>query len=263
MFQDLNGIIFFRCLVLFDVEGLFCPKKQDTAHDLKLFALASLTSSILIYNTLATIDTTKLNDLHFGSQIAKEFIPHHQYPVDLSRYFPTLVWAIRDQFLDLEVEEGGNVMAATADEYMEHCLKQQNGQCCDIKENFTTRKCFALPEPVEKKLMKKLDQIPAEELDQDFIAVANELLDFVAQNAATKNIIGLNGATFADAFQKFLNSIENKELNLESVYDHAETVVNQGAFEKALNSFKESLSVVAEKFPGDRSKLLTNHLWSH
>jgi len=240
-------------LVLFDVEGLFCPKKQDAAHDLKLFALASLTSSVLIYNTVATIDTNKLSDLHFGSQLAKEFIPNHYCPMDLSRYFPTLVWAIRDQFLDLEVEEeDGNILEVTADEYMEHCLRQQNSQCCDIRENFRTRKCFALPEPVEKKQMKKLDQIPAEDLDEDFISVANELLDYVAQNATTKNIIGQNGEAFADAFQKLLSSIEEKELNLESVYDHAETAVNQGAFEKALKGFKETLTDEAQNFPGDK-----------
>ena len=145
-------------MVLFDVEGLFCPEKQDAAHDLKLFALASLTSSVLIYNTLATIDTAKLSDLHFGSQIAKEFIPNHHCPMDLSKYFPTLVWAIRDHYLDLEVEENGHIVSVTADEYMEHCLRQQNSQCCDVKENFKTRKCFVLPKPVEKKLLMKMRQ---------------------------------------------------------------------------------------------------------
>jgi hypothetical protein len=162
--------------VLFDVEGFFCPKKQDSAHDLKLFALASLTSSVLIYNTLATINFTGLNDLHFGSQIAKEFIPQRHNPRNLSKYFPMLVWTIRDQFLDLMVEQDEQTIEVTPDEYMEYCLDQLNSQCSEIKEIFKSRKCFLFPEPVSRKLMKILDQIPTEELDEDFVQVANDLL---------------------------------------------------------------------------------------
>jgi hypothetical protein len=93
--------------VLFDVEGFFCPKKQDSVHDLKLFALASLTSSMLIYNTLATINSCGLSDLHFGSQLSREFIPESENQSELSKYYPILVWTIRDHFLDLTVEKMG------------------------------------------------------------------------------------------------------------------------------------------------------------
>ena len=241
---------FFRCLVLFDVEGLLCPKKKDAAHDLKLFALATLTSSTVIYNTMSAVNTSQLSGLHFGSQIAKEFIPNHQSADNLSSFFPTLVWVIRDQFLDIEIEEDGEIKAATADQYMEHCLTQDSASSA-IKDNFRIRKCFALPDPVERKLMKKLDQIPAEDLNEDFVLVTKELLDFVIQDAKTKSLIHQNGETFAYAFQNFLLSIENKDLNLESVYDHVEIAVNQKAFEQAMQSFKESLAVEAKTFPGN------------
>ena len=239
--------------MLFDVEGFFCPKKQDSAHDLKLFALASLTSSMLIYNTLATINSCGLSDLHFGSQLSREFIPESKNLSELSKYYPILVWTIRDHFLDLTVEKNGQTIAATSDEYMEDCLEQKNGQCSEIKENFKNRKCFAFPEPVAKKLMKKLDEIPAEELDQDFVQVANDLLVFIEKNGNTKNIIGQNGEVFTEAFKNFLNSIQEKHLNLESVYDNAETAINQKAFDKVYQSFKESLNSQVQNFPGELS----------
>jgi len=119
--------------VLFDVEGFFCPKKQDSAHDLKLFALASLTSSMLIYNTLATINSCGLSDLHFGSQLSREFIPESKNLSELSKYYPILVWTIRDHFLDLTVEKNGQTIEATSDEYMEDCLEQKN----DLLKNWT------------------------------------------------------------------------------------------------------------------------------
>ena len=45
-----------RCLVLLDVEGLADADKGDETHDLNLFVLSLLASSLFVYNTKGTID---------------------------------------------------------------------------------------------------------------------------------------------------------------------------------------------------------------
>ena len=88
--------IYFRCLVLIDVEGLFCPEKQNPDHDLKTFALAVLSSSVLIVNNMRSINLQGLETLSLLSKLSTEFIKTSGNPNQFSDHFPTLVWAIRD-----------------------------------------------------------------------------------------------------------------------------------------------------------------------
>ncbi len=88
----------FRCLILFDVEGLFCSEKQDPEHDQKLFCLAVLSCSVLIVNNKTAISDEGLISLHRSIDFAQEFIVDNNEKrfEDLSKHFPALVWAIRD-----------------------------------------------------------------------------------------------------------------------------------------------------------------------
>jgi hypothetical protein len=62
-----------RALILLDTEGLDDPEKGDASHDMNMFALTLLLSSVFIYNTKGTIDAKSLDGLHYASEIRNQF----------------------------------------------------------------------------------------------------------------------------------------------------------------------------------------------
>lgn len=62
----------FPCLVI-DTEGL-AATDQDTNHDTKVFMLAMLLSSMLIYNSHGAISETALNNMDLVLRLCKEFL---------------------------------------------------------------------------------------------------------------------------------------------------------------------------------------------
>ena len=73
-----------RALVLLDTEGLHDPEKGDETHDVQIFTLAVLLSSVLIYNTKGTIDASSLDGLHLATQLTSHITlvasMHHRQP---------------------------------------------------------------------------------------------------------------------------------------------------------------------------------------
>ena len=54
-----------QSLVLLDTEGLQDVDKDDETHDMKLFSLAVLLSSCLIYNVTGKLDNIIVNQLEY------------------------------------------------------------------------------------------------------------------------------------------------------------------------------------------------------
>ena len=73
-------------------------------------------------------------------------------------YFPELIFAIRDFYLDLEIDG----KPVTSDEYLEHCLavskeedessKRRNLSRICLRKYFKRRHCFVFDTPGDKKL---------------------------------------------------------------------------------------------------------------
>lgn len=54
-----------KCLVLIDAEGLGDVERGSATHDTKLFSLSVLLSSVLVYNSIGTIDSEAMNQLQY------------------------------------------------------------------------------------------------------------------------------------------------------------------------------------------------------
>ena len=54
-----------QTLVLLDTEGLHDAEKGDETHDMKLFSLALLLSSCLVYNATGTLDDIIIRQLQY------------------------------------------------------------------------------------------------------------------------------------------------------------------------------------------------------
>lgn len=264
-----------RSLVLLDVEGLGDPKKfNQGTHDLKLFTLALLSSSLFIYNTMGNIDASALDGLHLASQIAEEMTSkdHQSECEEFGVHFPHLVWVIRDQFLELK-NENGNIL--TPKELLEDRLQPMKVDCNAsveiqnkveeyndsrnlLREFFPTRDCFIFPRPVsDDEQMRHLDELDDSELNPNFKNAADDFVKFTFKAAKNKNIEGssLTGPAYAKLFQQLLESVNSKNVSIKSTYQMIAQEENQKAVHVAVKKFEEIFSNV--KFPISAEKFAT------
>lgn len=110
------------CLII-DTEGLGSLEEGEST-DLKIFMLALLFSSQLIYNSLGSIDEQALESLSLVIQLATLLQRQDKYDTqELVNTFPSFMWLIRDFSLKLENEKG---VPITPQEYLEQALKHQS-----------------------------------------------------------------------------------------------------------------------------------------
>ena len=117
-----------RALVLLDTEGLDDPKKGSKTHDMNLFTLAVLLSSLLVYNTVGTIDDSSIDRLEYAARISDHIKVSSEEEIagaDLAQHFPGFIWAVRDHHLVLELSDG---RAVSPKEYLEDRLKCKPGR---------------------------------------------------------------------------------------------------------------------------------------
>lgn len=89
------------CLII-DTEGLGSLEEGEST-DLKIFMLALLFSSQLIYNSLGSIDEQALESLSLVIQLATLLQRQDKYDTqELVNTFPAFMWLIRDFSLKLE-----------------------------------------------------------------------------------------------------------------------------------------------------------------
>ena len=90
---------------LIDTEGLGAYD-EEINHDSKIFLIAVLISSLFIYNSFGAIDENEISNLSFVLNLSKTIkiksVSLEDNEEDLARYFPTLLWLLRDFSLKLE-----------------------------------------------------------------------------------------------------------------------------------------------------------------
>lgn len=138
--------------LVIDTEGIGSLNASST-HDSRIFALAMLHSSLLLYNSVGPIDEAALENLSLVTNITKEIrlssdnntavtegTPNSNEPAnaiansnasqenvirndsELRNYFPSLLWVLRDFGLKM-VDDNNN--AITSNQYLEHALAHQ------------------------------------------------------------------------------------------------------------------------------------------
>ncbi|XP_077303135.1 uncharacterized protein LOC143923385 isoform X2 [Lithobates pipiens] len=188
-------------LVLLDTEGLEGVGRWYFLNDMGIITLALLLSSTMVYNSKGTIDKDALNNLTFLTDLPK-FIKlrskENQDEAEFSRHLPFFIWALRDFPLNLEID-GERI---SADEYMEKALKHKqpyyrmtlmdmiyskNRWC--LQTYFGDRKCFVFDIPTtNKEFLQRLEEVPDDELNRNFVDQCKEFCDFIWKNADTKRV---------------------------------------------------------------------------
>ncbi|KAK2488601.1 hypothetical protein MC885_011079 [Smutsia gigantea] len=170
-------------LVLLDTEGLGDMEKGDSRNDSWIFALTVLLSSILIYNSMGTINHLALEQLHFITELTELIRIKSSSSSDgiledsakFVSFFPDFIWAVRDFMLEMKI----NDTPISDDEYLEDALKLIPGTNRQIQNSnmprecirlfFPKRKCFVFDRPTsDRKMLFHIDNVPEEELDSNF-----------------------------------------------------------------------------------------------
>ena len=259
-FDDRN-----RAMVLLDTEGLDDPEKGDASHDMNMFAISLLLSSVFIYNTKGTIDAKSLDGLHYATEISS-FISadsknrNLNEGQNLSQHFPSFIWAIRDHHLKLEID-GETV---SSNEYLEFCLKskpgfspsviQYNGLRDALRAFFKERSCFVFPPPIANQnpdKMNFLEDVPEQELSPGFRKAGNDFIAFVKANSRPKMIKGsqLTGRSFGFLAKTYIKAVLEKNICIESTYQYVIEQENGRATKDAIAAMEHRMHFLSDVFP--------------
>ena len=135
----------------------------------------------------------------------------------MAKYFPTLLWLLRDFSLKLE-DKDGNVI--TEKQYLENALEEKNGTSDSIEEKnrvrnliktyFVEKDCFVMVRPVEKESdLQNLQNLPDERLRKEFLEQSKIFRNKVFKKTKPKtfNKKPLSGAMLVELIQSILDSI--------------------------------------------------------
>ncbi|KAJ3092083.1 hypothetical protein HK102_010801, partial [Quaeritorhiza haematococci] len=112
--------------------------------DVKIFALAILLSSFLVYNSLGTIDDNAMDNISLLIELTRKIKMSGREgdetppdPYELTMFFPRFLWLLRDFALELRID-GEEI---TPEQYLENALKPLAGNSEDIQTKNRTREC--------------------------------------------------------------------------------------------------------------------------
>ena len=210
---------------IIDTEGLGAYD-EEINHDTKIFLIAILISSLFIYNSFGTIDEVALNNLSLILNLSKSLkIRNNSNSLDtqgndeeeMAKYFPSLLWILRDFALKLE-DNDGNVI--TAKQYLENALMQQKGSSESIEEKnlvrkliktyFLERDCFPMVRPVESESeLQKLMTLSDNKIRPEFLKQCEMLRNKIFMKIKPKTFNGkiLSGQMLINLLKSIIEAI--------------------------------------------------------
>ncbi|KAL7752110.1 hypothetical protein RI367_002640 [Sorochytrium milnesiophthora] len=254
-------------VVLLDTEGLGSFTKNET-HDVKIFSLAVLLCSYLIFNSLGTIDDTAVDNISLIVELTKAIkssgaaaaadgdAPAEVDSYTLRTYFPKFMWLLRDFSLDL-VQDGRPI---TADQYLENVLKPLPGEGPEIDSKnkvrecirafFENRTCKTLKRPVEdEELLQTLGQLTPDQFRPEYLQEAQTLVKYIYQHATPKTIFNapINGKMFAQLVRSYVTSVNTGSVPvIETTWAHVIRQQTAEAVEDAIKQYQSRASAMSQ-----------------
>ncbi len=193
---------------------------EEINHDSKIFLVAVLISSLFILNSFGNIDENAINSLSFIINLSKSIKLNQTNEAnadEISSYFPSLLWLLRDFSLKLE-DNKGNVI--TAKQYLESALQLQKGSSEVVEEKnkirklitayFKERDCFSMVRPIEnEKDLQNLQTLEDNLIRREFLEQAETLRNKVFKKVKPKlfNNKILSGSMLIELLSNIIDSI--------------------------------------------------------
>ena len=173
-------------ILLIDTEGLGAFDEEEN-HDAKIFLLALLLCSLLVFNSIGAVDENALQNLSLVLNLSKNLQVKSgkqiEDPDEMAEYFPSFLWVLRDFALQMVDAEGNEINQKT---YLENALKDVKGTS-DAVENknrirrlirhfFKERDAFTMVRPMEdERMLQNLASAPDHMLREEFVQQVNLL----------------------------------------------------------------------------------------
>jgi hypothetical protein len=265
-------------VLMLDTEGLG-GVDANQQYDARIFSLATLLCSKLIYNSLGSVDENAISNLSFIANLTKHIrVSSSSENTEeddtqiFQQFFPSFCWIIRDFALELE-DEDGNEISPT--EYLEKALAPQMGLSAEIMERnrvrqmltafFTERNCFTLVRPInDEQALQQVDHLDMEQLRPEFREQVADLKERVFGQLAPKmiNKIPCNGAMFVELVKAYVEAINGGSVPTISTAWEAVTIQEcRAAMSSALDTYKGEMEDKAgsESLPMDEEQLVGLH----
>ncbi|XP_044503119.1 guanylate-binding protein 4-like isoform X2 [Mangifera indica] len=222
-----------------DTEGFESIGKSNVYDD-RIFALATIMSSVLIYNLPETIREADISRLSFAVELAEEFYGRVKGQ-DVAFEPAKLLWLIQRDFLQ------GKSVQEMVHEALQH-VPNDNGdknidQVNQIRDSLAVMgddsTAFSLPQP---HLMRtKLCDMNDDELDPAYVRKRDQLKKLVASVIRPKIVQGkfLNGKEFVAFLEQILEALNKGEIpSTGSLLE----VFNKGVLERCLKLYNERMA---------------------
>lgn len=234
---DIDGV---RTSVFYlDTEGFESIGKSNVYDD-RIFALANVMSSVLIYNLPETIREADISRLSFAVELAEEFYGRVKGQ-DVAFEPARLLWLIQRDFLqgksvqELVNEALRRVPNADGDKNID-MVNQIRESLAIMGDNSTA---FSLPQPHLRRT--KLCDMKDVELDPTYVKKREQLKELVASIIRPKIVQrkSLNGKEFVSFLEQILEALNKGEIpSTGSLVE----VFNKGILERCLKLYSERMA---------------------
>jgi hypothetical protein len=279
-------------LLVLDTEGIG-GTKSSSEYDTRIFSLAVLLCSTLIYNSLGSIDETAVANLSFVANLSQHVqVKANQGAGDgddgdgddsaataadaLASFFPSFMWVIRDFALELVDEDYNDI---SEQDYLENCLKQKDGFSSDVLEKnrirksltnfFKNRDCATIVRPIDDEAkLHQIDEQPYEALRPAFRTQMEGMRKRVLAQLTAKSLRGkaMSGSMFATLVRTYVGAMNTDGVpTITTAWDHVATTETKAAMKRSIASFRAALDEVTggapdfAKLPLDEAVLQASH----
>ncbi|KAK4273087.1 hypothetical protein QN277_021552 [Acacia crassicarpa] len=234
---DIDGV---RTSVFYlDTEGFESIGKSNVYDD-RIFALATVLSSVLIYNLPETIREADISRLSFAVELAEEFYGRVKGQ-DVAFEPSKLLWLIQRDFLQ------GKSVQELVNEALRHVPNTDRDKNIDmvnqIRDSLAimgdNSTAFSLPQPHLQRT--KLCDMKDIELDRAYVKRREQLKKLVASIIRPKIVQGksLNGKEFVSFLEQILEALNKGEIpSTGSLVE----VFNKGILERCLKLYSERMA---------------------
>ena len=274
------------CSIIFlDTEGIG-GVEGDSKYDARIFSLAILLCSTLIYNSLGSIDENAISNLSFIAQLSNHIklsassndasgsdTEEGDNTSEFCKIFPAFIWVVRDFSLQLVDQDGDEI---TPTQYLNAALEQTSGYDKQTMERnrtrgmlsafFPDRQCVTLVRPLsDEAALQQVDQVPYDSLRPDFQRSMEVLQHTVFDALRPKSIDNkpLTGPMFAGIVAAYVAAINAGGVpTISSAWEGVSRQECLDAKEHARTIYASEMSerCPLEKLPVEEEELHASHV---
>ena len=256
-------------VLIIDTEGLGATD-EEANHDTKIFMLALLLCSLLIFNSQGTIDENALSNLSLVVNLANslKFSTHGGAgdSEELAKQFPSFLWVLRDFSLQLIDEHKEPIRPK---DYLENTLKEVYSTKPQVEEKnrirkivkhfFKERDCCTLVRPMEnEKDLQNLNDTEDSLIRPKFLEQLHELSTKVFRKVKPKKMNNqyLNGSMLIELAKAYVEALNTGKMpTIESAWDYMCGEENQKAMKASIHYIQSKIDKISERLPIDSSDL--------